>query len=80
MFRLYSSALLIFVCLFSINQSVVTTNESIEKSVEHLFSLWTMPCSEWLNVFSNDAVWYHPKFPDGLPYNKLRLFSNESTY
>lgn len=74
MFRLYSSVLLIFICIFTINQSAGTINDLIEKSVEHLFSLWTMPCSQWLNVFTNEAVWYHPKFPDGLQYNKLSDF------
>ncbi|CAF4031633.1 unnamed protein product [Adineta steineri] len=48
--------------------------KKIEDSITHLFSLWTLPCSEWLNVFSCDAVWYHPKFPNGLQYNQLKDF------
>ncbi|CAF2741327.1 unnamed protein product [Rotaria sp. Silwood2] len=74
MFRLNSSILIIFIFIYSINRSVETINELIENSVEHLFSLWTIPCLEWLLVFTNDAVWYHPKFPDGLKYNQLLDF------
>ncbi|CAF3384245.1 unnamed protein product [Rotaria socialis] len=64
MFRLNSSLLLIAIFVFSINVTIGTINESVVDNIEHLFSLWTMPCSQWLNVFTNDAVWYHPKFPE----------------
>jgi hypothetical protein len=60
--------------MFSINLGIENINELIENSIEHLFSLWTIPCSKWLNVFTTDAVWYHPKFPNGLQYNKLLDF------
>ncbi|UJR16883.1 hypothetical protein I4U23_003781 [Adineta vaga] len=53
------------------NEDIIT---SIENSIKQLFSLWILPCSEWLNVFTTDAVWYHPKFPDGLQYNQLQKF------
>ena len=46
----------------------------IENGIKHLFSLWIVPCSEWLNVFTNNAVWYHPKFPAGLQYSQLMNF------
>jgi len=57
-----------------VNPSVGTIYELISSSIEHLFSLWTLPCSKWLDVFTVDAVWYHPKFPDGLEYKQLLDF------
>ena len=74
MFRLNSSILLIVIFVFSINFSIGTIDESIVDNIERLFSLWTMPCSQWLNGFTNDAVWYHPKFPEGLQYTQLLDF------
>jgi len=74
MFHLKSYILVLVVCLLSNHLVIGDINESIENAVKNLFSLWTLPCSEWLNVFTRDAVWYHPKFPDSLPYNKLLDF------
>ena len=74
MFRLHSYTLFIVACVFSINLSTGTITESIENSVQHLFSLWTLPCLEWVDVFTTDAVWYHPKFPGGLQYDQLADF------
>lgn len=62
------------ICIFSNNLSFGDVEDAIEGRIEDLFSLWTLPCSQWLNVFTSDAVWYHPKFPNGLPYNKLLDF------
>ncbi|CAF1130567.1 unnamed protein product [Rotaria sordida] len=59
---------------FRIRTSLGRINELIENNVKNFFSLWTISCSEWLNVFTNDAVWYHPNFPDGLQYNQLLDF------
>jgi hypothetical protein len=78
MFRLHSAILFILISIFSVNLSIGTVTDLIEYSIEHLFSLWTLPCSEWLNVFTTDAVWYHPKFPDGLQYNQLLEFCSKN--
>ena len=74
MFRLNLYLLLTVICIFSNSLTIGTVTDVIENSIEHLFSLWTLPCSEWLYVFTSDAVWYHPKFPDGLKYNQLLDF------
>lgn len=74
MFHLKYSLLFIVICIFSNNVSFGDVEDEIESRIEDLFSLWTLPCSQWLNVFSSDAVWYHPKFPNSLPYNKLLDF------
>jgi hypothetical protein len=50
-------------------------NESlVQESITGLFNLWRLPCNQWINVFSNTACWYHPKFPDGINYNDLLPF------
>ncbi len=74
MFHLKSSILFLVLCIFPGNLSIGNINELIENRIEDLFLLWTVPCSEWLNVFTSDVVWYHPKFPGGLQYNKLLDF------
>jgi hypothetical protein len=74
MFHLKSYILFLVICILPNNLSVGNIEELIENRIEDLFSLWTVPCSQWLNVFTSDAVWYHPKFPDGLQYNKLLDF------
>ena len=74
MFHFKSYILVLVICVFSNHLSVGNIDELIENCIKDLFSLWTVPCSQWLNVFTKDAVWYHPKFPDGLEYNKLLNF------
>ncbi len=74
MFHLKSSILFLVICIFPNTLSVGNIDELIENCIEDLFSLWTIPCSKWLNVFTSDAVWYHPKFPAGLQYDKLLDF------
>lgn len=63
-------------CLVAGTAASSDRNETaaIENSIAHLFSLWTMSCSDWLQVFTSDAVWYHPKFPDGLQHSQLEGF------
>lgn len=74
MLRLNCYIFIIVIGVFSNNVIVGNTNELIENKIKLLFSLWTVPCPEWINVFTTDAVWYHPKFPESLPYSQLLDF------
>ena len=78
MFHLKFYALFLVLCIFPNNLISGDIEETIENRIGELFTLWTAPCSQWMNVFTNDAVWYHPKFPAGLPYSKLLDFCEQN--
>lgn len=61
----------VLLCIFGAHSNSADVQANIENSIQHLFSLWTLPCSQWVRVFSPNAVWYHPKFPDGIEYGQL---------
>ncbi|CAF1001162.1 unnamed protein product [Didymodactylos carnosus] len=71
-----SALLFLIVCVCTVHAGIDTPIDTtlIENSIYKLFSLWTLPCSEWMKVFTLDAVWYHPNFPAGLHYDQLREF------
>ena len=75
MVRLHCCVLIVALCALSVG---VRGDESIEeriaKKLDDLFCLWTCPCSQWVKVFSRDAMWYHPKFVDGLNSSQLMDF------
>lgn len=55
-------------------QQLDQVQKNIEYLVEDLFQLWTKPCSNWTTIFTENSVWYHPKFPKGIQYNQLSDF------
>lgn len=70
----FAAVLVAVLCTLATQIQAQDVDSNIENTIAHLFSLWTLPCQEWIRVFSNDAVWYHPKFPDSISSSQLMDF------
>lgn len=75
MFRTFVSVLLL---ISLVAGQAETIDTGLEKSIDHFFALWTKPCSEWVQVFTGDSRWFHPKFPEGIESYQLLNFCEQN--